>query len=71
LGRGAARRRVAVCLNTRCTRDDLAYYGRHAAISGAITGPAYANDVAAAMTGLDWLTDDLTDLLGDAADLRQ
>jgi crotonobetaine/carnitine-CoA ligase len=57
---------AAVCLNTRSTRDDLAYYGSHATVVGTITGDAYADDVGATMPG--WIA--VSDILGDPADFR-
>jgi carnitine-CoA ligase len=65
---------VAVCLNPRSGREELAYYGRHAGVVGAFAGPAYAGEVGAAMPHLRWLAstrDDLRALAGDPADLRR
>lgn len=44
---------VAVCLNTRSSADELAYFDEHCTPRGAIVG-ARLEDVARAMTGLEW-----------------
>ena len=60
---------VAVCLNTRSSADELAYFDEHAAPRAALVGTRFADTVAAAMPGLSWtVTTTGTDAFGDATD---
>jgi carnitine-CoA ligase len=67
---------VAVCLNTRSSRDELGYYFRHATPVGAVVGEANAEDLSAAMPDLRWVAvsgpgaDSIAGLLGDEASWR-
>ncbi|OLL19499.1 AMP-binding protein [Rhodococcus sp. M8-50] len=46
---------VAVCLNTRSSADELAYYDRHCAPRAALIGTRSAEAARAAMPGLEWI----------------
>lgn len=46
---------VAVCLNTRSSADELAYYDRHCAPRAALAGTGLVETARDAMPGLEWL----------------
>ncbi len=67
---------VAVCLNTRSSVDELAYFGEHSGAVAAVVHARYAADVATAMPALQWTLvvdgpgDGVGELLGDPEDFR-
>ncbi|MEE2030622.1 AMP-binding protein [Rhodococcus chondri] len=63
---------VAVCLNTRSSADELAYFDEHCAPRGAIVQTRMAETLTASMPGLSWLatttgTEAFDDSVGTAA----
>ena len=56
---------VAVCTNTRSSREEMAYFGEHSEAVAAVTEPTFAGLIDDAMPQLKWVAVTSRDAMGD------